>query len=68
MDCVTGFTLTSGDRTITCDRDAQYTSTNRLPVCTIGGSFIYNLIIVGISLKFIRAKILKIVPVVKHWV
>ena len=39
VDCSTGFTLTSGDRTITCVKDAEYTSNNRLPSCTIGKSW-----------------------------
>ena len=36
VDCVEGFTLTSGDRMITCVQDSEYTSTKQLPTCIIG--------------------------------
>ena len=36
VNCVEGYTLTSGDRLITCQQDAEYTSPGALPVCTIG--------------------------------
>ncbi|XP_063688341.1 sushi, von Willebrand factor type A, EGF and pentraxin domain-containing protein 1-like [Bolinopsis microptera] len=35
VNCVEGFTLTSGDRTITCVQDADYTSSTQLPTCII---------------------------------
>ena len=36
VNCVEGFTLTSGDRTITCLQDADYTAARKLPTCSIG--------------------------------
>ena len=36
VNCEEGYTLTSGDRLITCQQDAEYTSPGSLPVCTIG--------------------------------
>ena len=36
VDCVEGFTLSSGDRLITCVQDTEYTSSRQLPTCTIG--------------------------------
>ena len=36
VDCVDGFTLTSGDRLITCVQDAEYVSPRKLPTCIIG--------------------------------
>ena len=36
VNCVEGFTLTSGDRMITCDQDADYISSHKLPTCIIG--------------------------------
>ena len=36
VDCVDGFTLTSGDRLITCVQDAEYISPRKLPTCIIG--------------------------------
>ena len=35
VSCVEGFTLTSGDRMITCVQDAHYTSSGQLPTCII---------------------------------
>ena len=37
VNCVEGFTLTSGDRMITCVQDADYISSRQLPTCIIGG-------------------------------
>ena len=36
VDCEEGFTLTSGDRMITCEQDSEYTSPEQLPTCIIG--------------------------------
>ena len=36
VNCIAGFTLTSGDRMITCVQDAHYSSKKNLPVCAIG--------------------------------
>ena len=37
--CKTGYTLTSGDRVLTCETDDRYTFQDSLPVCSIGGEF-----------------------------
>ena len=36
VDCVEGFTLTSGDRMLTCIQDSEYISQKQLPTCIIG--------------------------------
>ena len=36
VNCVDGFTFTSGDMTITCVQDSEYTSPKQLPTCIIG--------------------------------
>ena len=36
VDCVEGYTLTSGERTLTCVQDAEYTVWRNFPSCTIG--------------------------------
>lgn len=36
VNCVAGFTLTGGDRMITCVQDSEYTSSTKLPECSIG--------------------------------
>jgi len=36
VSCVEGFTLTSGNRMITCVHDADYISSGQLPTCIIG--------------------------------
>ena len=36
VNCAEGYTLTSGDRTITCVQDANYISQRHLPTCIIG--------------------------------
>ena len=36
VNCVEGFTFSSGDRMITCDQDADYISSHQLPTCIIG--------------------------------
>ena len=36
VDCVEGFTLTSGDRMITCVQDSHFISPRQLPDCHIG--------------------------------
>ena len=42
VNCVEGFTLTSGDRTITCVQDADYISSNQLPTCIIGKNLFFK--------------------------
>ena len=39
VNCVEGFTLTSGDRTLTCLQDSDYTASRKLPTCSIGMFF-----------------------------
>ena len=39
VKCKTGYTLTSGDRVLTCETDDRYTFQDSLPVCSIGGNF-----------------------------
>ena len=36
VNCIEGFTLASGDRSITCVQDADFTSSKELPTCIIG--------------------------------
>ena len=41
VKCKTGYTLTSGDRVLTCETDDRYTFQDSLPVCSIGGEFLF---------------------------
>lgn len=36
VDCAEGFTLTSGDRMITCEQDSEFSTTRELPTCNKG--------------------------------
>ena len=43
VKCKTGYTLTSGDRVLTCETDDRYTFQDNPPVCSICRNFCFIL-------------------------